>query len=173
MAQMIKQQCSMFFNALNRHQRLLELALDGTNIGRTGCTALANLLTNPESRIIKLRLEANDFDNYAITTFSNALRYRNTLVSLNFAGDLHEPSRITVVGWRAFASIFTTRTCSIEDFFLRHIRICNEGMASLVNDLAINGTLKYLHIGFGMLSLTPAGWKAIAMCVRNPDTNST
>ena len=134
---------------------------------------MANLLTNPESRIIKLRLEANDFDNYAITTFSNALRYRNTLVSLNFAGDLHEPSRITAVGWRAFASIFTTRTCSIEDFFLRHIRICNEGMASLVNDLAINGTLKYLHIGFGMLSLTPAGWKAIAMCVRNPDTNST
>ena len=91
-------QAAMFFNALNRHRRLLELALDGTNIGRTECTALANLLTNPASRIIKLRLEANDFDDYAITTFGNALRYRNTLVSLNFAGDLHEPSRITAVG---------------------------------------------------------------------------
>ncbi len=171
------EQAAMFFNSLNRYLNLLELAFDGPTIGRIGCTALANLLTNPVSRVIKLRLEGNDFDDYSIIVLSNALIYRNTLISLSFSGreywfEEDEPNRITTDGWRAFFSIFSRPTCSIEDLFLNLLPDCDEFEASLGDALASNQTLKYLHIG-EEISFTLGGWKNFAACLRNPNSALT
>ncbi len=164
------EQTAMFFNSLLEHRNLTVLYLEGPNIGRVGCTAFANWFTNPvSSNIVTLKLEANDFDDYSITMFSSALIYRNTLISLYFSGYIDEPTRITNAGWRAFFAIFFRPSCSIEDLFLHDISICNEGVTYFGDALAVNQTLKYLHIGTNM-SFTLAGWKSIAKCFRNPNT---
>ncbi len=162
-------QAATFFNALNRHRKLIELAFVGPHIGRIGCLGLANLLTNPTSKIIKLRLGANDFDDYSITVLSNALMYKNTLISLNFAGKLDEPTRITNSGWHVFFAIFARPSCSIEDLFLHHFPLGDEFVTHLGNALAINQTLKYLHIGMS-ISFRVVGWKSLASCLNNPNS---
>ena len=162
-------QAATFFNSLNQHRKLIELAFVGPNIGRMGCTALASLLMNPMSKFIKLRLGANDFDDYSITVLSNALMYNNTLILLNFAGESNEPTRITSAGWRAFFAIFACPSCSIEDLFLHHFPLGNEFVTHLGNALAVNQTLKYLHIGLS-ISFTIVGWKSLTSSLKNPNS---
>ncbi len=114
-------------------------------------------------------LDVHDFDDYSIVVFSNALIYTNTLISLYFLDELNELTRVTNAGWHAFFAVFSRPLCLIEDLFLHSIQLCNEGVTYFGNALAVNQTLKYLHIGTGM-TFTLAGWKSIAKCFGNPNT---
>jgi hypothetical protein len=125
------------------------------------------MLMNPMSKFIKLCLGENDFDDYSITILSNALMYNSTLISLNFAGKSNEPTQITSAGWRAFFAIFACPSCSIKDLFLHHFPLGDKLVTHLGNALAVNQTLKYLHIG-PSISFTIVGWKSLASSLKNP-----
>ena len=164
------EQAALFFNSLPQHHNLIELGFSGVTIGRVGCLAFAKWFTNPSSsNVVKLSLDVHDFDDYSIVVFSNALIYTNTLISLYFSDEFNEPTRVTNAGWHAFFAVFSRPSCSIEDLFLHSIQLCDEGVTYFGNALAVNQTLKYLHIGTDM-TFTLAGWKSIAKCFGNPNT---
>lgn len=83
---------------------------------------------------------------------------------LCFLGELnsHEPTRITNTGGQAFFAIFAHPSCSIKDLFLHNFPLGNEFVTHLGDALAVNQTMRYLHIGVS-LTFTLVGWKSCNM----------
>jgi len=79
---------------------LQKLGLSGNNIGREGCTTLANLLRNEESSLIYLGLDNTGIDNEGAELLATSLENNNKLETLCLQGN-----GITEKGYKAFSKL--------------------------------------------------------------------
>jgi hypothetical protein len=154
---------AQFISSLNAHC-VLDLDLSNILLQSMGCTALANLLKNPASRIRGLVLGNTALDDDCIVILSNAFIENNTLRILNL-GNLRVG--VSATGWDALLKVLYHGMCSIEKLALGWGRIDDDIVTLLSNALVINKSVKCLSLGCNS-SITSVGWIQFIKCLRSP-----
>ena len=103
---------------LNQLQ-LIDLSLNGDNVGRNGCAALATILAQKESSLRGLHLKNNDIDDDCIFNFIDALQNNTTLSTLNLDGN----NGITSIGWQSLLNLICNET-SISTTYQSNHTLC-------------------------------------------------
>lgn len=101
-----------------RGHSLDTLDLDGNEIGRKGCAALAKMLQNPRCRLVELRLKNNCVDDEGVASLAVGLTKNDKLAWL----DIVKGNSITDRGWAALLRILCN-TDTIEHTFLSNHRL--------------------------------------------------
>ena len=99
-------QWSTLVDGLGKFLQLKTLNLSNNNIGRDGCSALANLLENDNSPLESLLLDRNQVDDECISILCNGLRNNKTLTKLA----LHRNDRITQDGYGYLSDLVCNKT---------------------------------------------------------------
>ena len=146
---------------------LSDLWLGCNSIGREGCQALGDLLENPQSKIQRLKLCGNQFDDECMGILACALVKNSTMKEL----DLGSQKSVTPTGWCTFSSILLSNpNCSLTTINLADNLIGDEGAISLGNSMLTTGHLKrkgvYLDLTLSK-SITMAGWQGFSTCLSN------
>ena len=102
-----------YVSAMGRHERLHTLNFSNNFIGRAGCDALSNLLKNPNSNLLTLKLYDNRLDDMCVATIADALIINRKLQRL----DLDRNAQITSDGLEVFKQVLCD-TSSINATFL-------------------------------------------------------
>mmetsp|Transcript_20335 Transcript_20335/g.42555 ORF Transcript_20335/g.42555 Transcript_20335/m.42555 type:complete len:405 (-) Transcript_20335:97-1311(-) len=103
----------IFIGAIRKHHHLETLDLSSSNVGSTGCEALATLLKDTNSSLCVMALDRNNIDNNGAIFLANALIGNTTLEELHLDGN----HNITSVGWDAFSQVLCN-TSSINDTYV-------------------------------------------------------
>lgn len=158
---------------------LLDLGLGSNNIGKGGCVALVELLTNPQCNMQRLNLSDNDIDNDCIDFLIRALTEGNNAMK---ELDLMGQKLVTSIGWSKFTIVLSSSRCSLLKLKLGENNIGDEGATSIGESLVINTTLNHLDMRpcnskFHLRprefvgprnSITPTGWREFSNCLRSP-----
>ena len=109
--------------ALDGYHNLGELNLMSNNVGRSGCTALGNLLKQPTCKLEEMNLDSCGIDNEGLTILANGLVGNNTLKRII----LNENTSINVEGWEALSTVLcdmsTVETTYLSNHTLEDIGI--------------------------------------------------
>ena len=158
--------------ALPCHSRLRKLDLSCTNVGKLGCSALVDLLNNPNINLTVLDLNRNDLGDAEAAALSSGMAGNASLKEINLAGN----KDITQAGWQAiFDSLFgaldnPTPTCVLEDLGLGDNQLNAEVMYSLIDALTSNMSLKSLNLSFNR-RVTGAAWQRFfSIVLSNPSS---
>jgi len=142
------------------------LRLGGNSIGRSGCVALGNLIENPTSRLEDLRIDGNGIDDGCVDILTNALSRDNKLKKLA----LSQNEDITDVGWRSLSAVLRPPGCmALVEIDLSESGLDDEGAEAIANALAINKTLKILHLCYNE-GIGPDGWLAFFDMMQNSES---
>eukprot|EP00579_Thalassiosira_antarctica_P024089 CAMPEP_0201983232 /NCGR_PEP_ID=MMETSP0904-20121228/79623_1 /ASSEMBLY_ACC=CAM_ASM_000553 /TAXON_ID=420261 /ORGANISM="Thalassiosira antarctica, Strain CCMP982" /LENGTH=411 /DNA_ID=CAMNT_0048536297 /DNA_START=21 /DNA_END=1256 /DNA_ORIENTATION=+ len=119
----------------SRNSTLRTLDLHGNNIGRTGCAALAKMLSNPRCELKALHLTDNNIDDEGIASLADGLAKNEKLAWL----DIAKENPITNHGWAALSKILCN-TKTINDTFLSNHRLKNLGQGK--HHTRVSGRIK-------------------------------
>ena len=153
--------------SLSGHSRLRKLDLSNTEVGKLGCSALVDLLSNPNislkvldplnnssCRLERINLGGNTINDAAAQPLSDALASSTTLKTLN----LSNIRGITITGWHVLFDFLRSQTCALEDLDLSSNELNDEVMVSLTDALASNRSLKSLNLNTND-GFTGAAWQ--------------
>lgn len=154
---------ALLFNALQRKTSLLRLAFSIDHLESMGCTALANLLKSPPSKIQMLKLRETRMDSNCIEILCNAIITNKSLQKL----DLAETGDLSGSGCVSLSTVLSHPMCSLEDLSLKDNEIGDEGMICLGSALAINKTLRRLDLSNND-EISLAGWEEFSTCLATP-----
>ncbi|KAL7428817.1 hypothetical protein ACHAXH_004479 [Discostella pseudostelligera] len=140
---------------------LLDLCLKYVRIGRKGCLALFYLLRNPSTKLQRLHLGSNEFDDYCIGNIALALTVNKTVKDFS----LRYNPRITPQGWSTFSLYLSNPNCSLETLDLSvENQIGDEGAISLGNAMDSNKSLKLKCPDLTWCKLvTSVGWHGFSI----------
>ena len=147
------EQVGLFFDSLKQISSLLTICFRNSFIGKVGCKSFAKLLNNPSAKIENIELGCNSIDDECASILSKALSRTKSLREVTVLSDsfLYEDDGITtfqtVAGWRDFVTIIAHPMCLIEHLYLTDAAIGNEVAIILGNALAVNKSIKLLHLG--------------------------
>ncbi len=161
-----------FINSRNNLHSLLDLRFEQIYLGNTGSEALANLLTNPTSKIEKLVMDdnrlGNDKSEVGVIFLRNALAVNTTLRNLSFFFDGGDTS---LEVWQGIVECVANPNAKLEDLSLNSKDIGDDGIICLADALADNQTLKVLvMIGFKNNLVSSEGWQGLSDFLINPIT---
>jgi hypothetical protein len=148
-------------NSLKNIQTLLELDLNETSLGKNGSSALAELLQ--KSKIYKLELTGTVIEDEGIAILSIALTKDNNITSLVIEDNVY----VTERGWYSLSRALAGTTSKMEKLCLSSTSINDEGVTILGEGLAVNRTLKCLHLTYSSF-ITATGWREFSQCLRTP-----
>eukprot|EP00986_Skeletonema_menzelii_P002086 scaffold571_cov76-Skeletonema_menzelii.AAC.3 len=150
--------------ALELHENIEALTISDNNVGREGCRALGRYLTFTSGVLQDLNLSYNRIDDEGLTMLVDGLGattigsdggVRNcALKQLCLTGN----SSISSSGLRTVTSLMTTPTCQLEQLWLYHMNIGDEGAAVLADGLAKNKSLRKLWFNPATCGITSTGW---------------
>ena len=161
---------AMFIKSLSSLHSLLDLRLEKLYLGKTGTEALADLLSNPTSKIQELLLndtrlgkgKSEDGVNCLRKTLSINTNLRTLSV---YFGDGNTSLRV----WQGIVECLANPNAKLEELYLKSSNIADAGMICLGDALADNQTLKILDmVGFNADSITSDGWQGLSICLTNP-----
>ncbi len=152
--------------ALSLHVNIEGLTLSDNNVGREGCRALGRYLTFMSSKLKDLNLSYNRIDDEALSLLVDGLG--STMIDTN--NTVHNcalkqlcltgNSSITSEGLRTVtSSLLSTPHCNLEQLWLYHMNIGDEGAAVLADGLAKNKSLRKLWFNPATCGITSTGWK--------------
>ncbi len=149
---------------LSLHENIEALTLSDNNVGREGCRALGKYLTFASGVLQDLNLSYNRIDDEGLTMLVDGLgattigsdgEVRNcALKQLCLTGN----PAISSSGLRTVTSLMTTPTCQLEQLWLYHMNIGDEGASVLADGLAKNKSLRKLWFNPATCGITSAGW---------------
>ncbi len=111
------------FASLTEFRNLLEICIDGSDIGPLGVIGLAKVLQSPASKIHTLKLMVNAFDGMFMPVLINALIKNNSVKSL----DLRKNREVGAQAWGLFSAVLFHPHCTIEKLWLSGADIDNNG----------------------------------------------
>ena len=157
-------------NSMSGLSNLLDLWLEGNEIGKNGCRALFSLLKNPECRIMSLDLSSNPFDDECIAILVGGFVVCETLkyVSIGRHVSIGHQELLTVAGWKILSSYLSGPRCTLEKISLHQDKVADDSAAALGDALAMNKNLKCLD--FSLNCITPTGWRGISICLAPPSS---
>eukprot|EP00571_Detonula_confervacea_P009881 CAMPEP_0172301870 /NCGR_PEP_ID=MMETSP1058-20130122/3683_1 /TAXON_ID=83371 /ORGANISM="Detonula confervacea, Strain CCMP 353" /LENGTH=659 /DNA_ID=CAMNT_0013012163 /DNA_START=117 /DNA_END=2096 /DNA_ORIENTATION=+ len=153
-------------NALAVHNNLKEVTLCFRNTVGDWCTALAQLLLNPMSKIEDLILGYNHLMDEGAIALGNALANNSTLKKLSLNGNVS----VTSTGWVAFSSCLANHNSSLEVLNLRGNNIGDDGVTAFANALVNNTKLTDLDLSHTQGSVSSVGWRTFFNLLRNPNS---
>ncbi|KAL9189984.1 hypothetical protein ACHAXT_009659 [Thalassiosira profunda] len=158
------------FEALGQHPGLKILDLSGNDIGRDesmGC--LTRLLERPQSQLecLKLHNISSDRGDRGIGDEGAEILARGVRGSSLRRLDISGNCFIGETGWRAVFSALESQSCMLEQLNLSGCNFNHEGMVSLAKYLAVNESIKRLHLSYlDESSLIPQTWAVFFECLR-------
>ena len=129
--QMGEEQLVEIIEALSAHPQLEEVELPRMNIGRNGCTALANLLRSTATELRHFDLSGNGIDDNGALVFANALASNRKLKTL----DLSSNTGITAEGYSSFSNVLCDTSSINATFLSNHTLESLGGAPSLPFDI--------------------------------------
>ena len=146
--------------SLSGHSRLRKLRLLRTNVGKLGCSALVDLLRNPNINLKDLDLSDNNLGDAEAAALSFGMAGNTSMKYINLSH-----SGITEVGWQALFDALSNSSCRLEGLSL-HGNEINDAAAQFLSDaLASSTTLKTLDLG--VWGITTTGWRNVFDFLRN------
>jgi hypothetical protein len=145
-------QVGLFFDSLKQISSLVAIGFQNILIGRVGCESLAELLSNPSSKIEDIDIGSNNIDDDSASILSKALIRTTSIREVSVQARLAEPYHgtfQTVAGWRDFVATIAHPMCLITHLRLTDASIDNEVATIMGNALAVNKPIKLLHLGNG------------------------
>ena len=150
--------------SLSGHSLLRKLDLGYTNLGKHGCSALADLLRNPNTNLRVLDLTSNHLDDTEAAVLSTGMADNTTLKEINLSNN----SNITQAGWEAlFDHLNYSASCRLEMIKLEGNVINDAAAQCLSTALDVNTTIKTLDLGF-VRGITITGWRVLFGSLRSP-----
>ena len=150
-------------SALAGHSRMTKIELVGSKFGGRVMTALADLLTNPNSSLEELELRRCSLDDEGAIILGTALAGNSTLRNLN----LFRTRGVTSRGWMAIFNqlLQSEQQSSLEKLDLsENVFDCDTAM---MLGFALNGThVKSLRLG--KCKFTSEGWKYLCAGLAGP-----
>ena len=142
--------------ALAGHAGLVCLSLKNVPIGRDACTALADLLRNPQVSLESLNLFRTEIDDDGADILSTGLIRNHTLTDFGI-----DRNGFTEIGWLAIFAMLKSPQCRLSCLKL-HSNINDAVARSLANALRCNSTLKMLSLR-QIHGITDEGWRDLFM----------
>ena len=152
-------------HALSLHENIEALTVSDNNVGREGCRALGRYLTFMSSKLKDLNLSYNRIDDEALTLLVDGLA--STTIDTN--NEVHNcalkqlcltgNSSISSLGLRTVSALLSTPNCNLEQLWLYHMNIGDEGASVLADGLAKNKSLRKLWFDPTTCGITSTGWK--------------
>ena len=155
---------TLFDSLRENHTNLIDITFCSHFLERMGSIALSNLLKNPVSKVRSLSLNTI-IDTSCLAILSNGLIGSNTLQNLY----LENSHYLSSTDCCFLSGVLFHPMCSLKRFFLSECEIGDEGACYLGDALAVNKTLAFFALKFDH-SITSAGWKEFAKCLRNPQS---
>ena len=152
------------FASLTEFSNVLEICIDGSDIGPLGVIGLAKVLQSPASKIHTLKLMVDAFDGMFMPDLINALIRNNSVKSL----DLRKNREVGAQAWGIFSAVLFHPLCTIEKLCLSGADIENNGVTYLGEALGFNKSLTHLDLSYNN-AITYEGWEGFLKCMRNPD----
>lgn len=152
------------FASLTEFSNLLEICIDGSDIGPLGVIGLAKVLQSPASKIRTLKLMVDAFDGMFTPDLINALIRNNSVKSL----DLRKNREVGAQAWGIFSAVLFHPLCTIEKLWLSGADINNNGVTYLGEALAFNKSLTHLDLSY-INAITYERWEGFLKYMRNPD----
>jgi len=140
----VEQAIVEIITALSGHLDFRSLHFRGIDIGQKGCTALANFLQNPKSKLIALDLSSSFLiSDEDADILASGLTGNSTLKDINLGGD----SQLTRKGWQTIFAAMQTSGC-LENISLRRATYSSNDClgVSLVKCLSKSTQLKSLNL---------------------------
>ena len=154
--------------ALSLHENIEGLTVSDNNVGREGCRALGRYLTFMSSKLKDLNLSYNRIDDEGLSLLVDGLGattidtdeevHNCALKQLCLTGN----ASISSAGLRTVTSLLTTPTCNLEQLWLYHMNIGDEGASVLADGLAKNKSLRKLWFNPATCGITSTGWNRFA-----------
>lgn len=124
---------------------LKSLGIPYFEVGKLGCMALAQLMSNPSLNINYLQLEHNDINDACIVIVSSAFIRNRTLKGHDLGNNAN--SKITTTRWGTFTAVLYNPECSLEVLKLQCSEICDDSILSW-GALVLNKSVKHLDLQF-------------------------
>ena len=143
--------------ALHTHPQLEHLDLAMMNIGRSSCTALADLLRNTTQHLQTLNLSLNNIDDEGIEALTDAISGSQLQVlDLSSQGLISNNRTITAKGWKTLSTLLETPDSNLIEIDLSANNVDDEGALFFANALRGNCTLQKLDLSY--CGITNEGW---------------
>ena len=148
--------------SLPGHSRLRKLDLAYTNVGGLGCSALVDLLSNPNTKLKVLEITNNNLGDDDAIALSSRMAGSVSLKEINLACN----RGITQAGWRTIFDALSDSSCRSEKLSLEGNDINDAAAQSLSDALASNTTLKTLNLA-AIRGITLTGWRVLFHFLRS------
>lgn len=158
----------LIIGALARHENIEALTVSDNNVGREGCRALGRYLTFASGTLKDLNLSYNRIDDAGLALLVDGLGATRmdsrggvsncALKQLCLTGN----SSISSLGLRTVTSLMTTPLCNLEQLWLYHMNIGDEGASVLADGLVKNKSLRKLWFNPATCGITSRGWARFA-----------
>ncbi|KAL7459867.1 hypothetical protein ACHAWC_011873 [Mediolabrus comicus] len=164
------------------HPNLEGLTISENNVGREGCRVLGRYLVAMKEKLKDLNVSYNRIDDVGLSLLLEGLTVRwlssstssspwgvlgngeHTYVGTKKKYALKQlcltgNSSITSSGLRILTSLMSTPNCQLEQLWLYHMNIGDEGAAVLTDGLVKNKTLRKLWFNPTTCGITSTGWE--------------
>lgn len=158
----------LIIGALAKHENIEALTVSDNNVGREGCRALGRYLTFASGKLKDLNLSYNRIDDAGLALLVDGLGATRmssrggvsncALKQLCLTGN----SSISSLGLKTVASLMTAPTCNLEQLWLYHMNIGDEGASVLADGLVKNKSLRKLWFNPATCGITSKGWNRFA-----------
>lgn len=150
--------------SLGSKENLLDLAVQGIDLDESRCTALANLIQKPSSKIHTLGLLNSNVSPDGMAILCNAMTKNINLHSLDLSG-----TSTSISCCLSLSLVLSYTVSSLKWLRLAESNIGDVGVSFLGDALAVNNKLQFIDL-YGNRSITLKGWQAFSNCLRNPQS---
>ena len=126
----------------NHCPKLKRFDLHECDIGNEGCTGLASIIANPQSKLKCLTLDYNeDIGNEGVAVLGDALSNNKTLECLG----LYNPYGMPITQWDAFERVFCDKSSIYATYVSNHtlVRLWPRGQTNFSNNMNFSESLRF------------------------------
>lgn len=141
--------------ALAKHTGLIDVRVDGADVGYDGCIGLTRLLQHPDSVVSGLSLQQNHIDDKAAALLAVSMAGNSSLKHLNLGNN-----RFECMGATAISIMLKNPLCRLESLDFEGNSFESRGLQELARSLSSIITLKALDLSRNT-AVHGSGWRVL------------